>query len=337
MGNAIVQLDLIRNLASGDYQKYIPEGARVGLDGVKRAMEQWTPSQNEFLDVLINKIALTQVKATIAKNKLAIFKSGKLGFGDTIEEIWVNMAETRKFDVEVAEQEVFKRVLPEIDVKYHSGINEMMWKVTVQRSQLNRAFTSEFAFTSLVSKIVQSLYNKRVFDEYLKMKQVFTEAYENERVKVVYGVEYPSDSTKAKEFVKSIKRVSKGMTYLSTEFNADGKLNMTPTNKQVLLLNKDIGIDVPAELLASAFNKGEFDYDVQVVEVDSFGSNTNIIATLVDRDWFQWFDTFEESGSIYNPEGLYWNYTLHHHQLLSYSTFMNAVFFTTEEAPVTEG
>ena len=327
MANVKLALDGLRNLASGDYQERIPSAVQTDITTVGNALLSYTPSQNEFLELLINKIGLTLVESKIAKNKLAVFKRQKLEYGDTVEEIFVQMAKGAEFDPAKAETEVFKRVLPEIDTLFHKVNKEMMWKVTVQRNWLKRAFQSEGAFSRFVSEIVQSIYNGRTFDEYVNMKELFTQAVTKGQAVIVDGLTMPTSDTTAKDFVKAVKRVSKGMTYMSEEFNHKGVSTFTPTSDQVLLIHKDITIDVSTELLASAFNKGEFDYNTQVVEVDGFGTDTKIMAALVDKEWFMVLDTLQETSSIFNPEGLYWNYWVHHHQLLSYSLFKNAVFF----------
>ena len=42
------------------------------------------------------------------------------------------------------------------------------------------------------------------------------------------------------------------------------------------------------------------------------------------------YDTVYRTESIYNPLHLYWNYFLHHHQVIASSPFSNSVGFTTE-------
>lgn len=333
MSNISLVLDNLRYSSSQDYQERIPTAVDTNIQTVGNAILSYDPTTNEFINTLINKIGLTLVDMKIAKNKLAIFKKGMLDYGDTIEEIFIEMAKGTDFNPERAETEVFKRVKPNVKTLFHKINAQMMWKVTVQRNQLKRAFQSESSFSRFVSGIVQTIYNGRVFDEYVNMKQLFTECIANKQAVIVPSVSFPTDQTTAKEFVKAIKSVSKGMTYMSDEYNHAKVQTFTETSDQVLLIHKDANIEVSAELLASAFNKGEFDYNTQVVEVDSFGSDENVVAALVDRDWFMVYDVLQETANIYNPEGLYWNYFVHHHQVLSYSLFKNAVFFYSTTAP----
>lgn len=334
MANVSLVLDTIRNSSSGVYQERVPSAVQTNIQTVGNALLTWEAGQNEFLTNLINKIGLTIVNDKLAKNKLAVFKREKLEFGDTVEEIFIEIAKGTDFNPLRAETEVFKRVKPEVETLFHKINKEMMYKVTVQHNQLKRAFQSEGSFTRFVSAIVQSIYNGRVYDEYINMRELFRTAYKNGQA-VTYDLGIagvPSTQEEAKKFVKAVKSTSKAMSYMSDEFNFKKVHTFTEPSQQVLIIQKDVSIEVSTELLASAFNKGEFDYNTQVVEVDSFGEfttgETPIIGALVDREWFMVLDVLDETGSIYNPEGLYWNHVLHDHDILSYSLFKNAVFFT---------
>ena len=48
------------------------------------------------------------------------------------------------------------------------------------------------------------------------------------------------------------------------------------------------------------------------------------------------FDVYQNMTSVYNTEGLYWNYTLHVWKILSISPFKNAVAFVTQEGKITK-
>src|SRR5699024_11079119 len=50
----------------------------------------------------------------------------------------------------------------------------------------------------------------------------------------------------------------------------------------------------------------------------------------IDKDFSMIYDTLYKAESIYNPKHMYWNYFLHHHQIISSSPFANAIGFTTE-------
>ena len=61
----------------------------------------------------------------------------------------------------------------------------------------------------------------------------------------------------------------------------------------------------------------------------------NLAGVLMSRRWFQVWDNLEDSGSIYNPQGLYWNYVHHMWRTVSFSPFQQAVAFMTNPGTAT--
>src|SRR5690606_28426995 len=114
---------------------------------------------------------------------------------------------------------------------------------------------------------------------------------------------------------------------MSTDFNPAGKMQRADKSEQVLLIHKNVDTNVSTDLLAWAFNSNNFDPNIQKIVIDDFGTMDNTQAVLVDEKFFQVYDTLYQTTSQYNGEGLYTNYWLHHHQLLSASQFFNAVVF----------
>src|SRR5699024_9787033 len=73
-----------------------------------------------------------------------------------------------------------------------------------------------------------------------------------------------------------------------------------------------------------------------VTVIDGFAS-TGLEAVLIDKDWYMVYDQLHKMRTIYNPEGLYWQYNYHVWQVLSVSRFANAVAFVSGDiAPVTQ-
>src|SRR5690606_16693148 len=133
------------------------------------------------------------------------------------------------------------------------------------------------------------------------------------------------DQTSAQEFMRAVKQTSTDFEFMSTDFNPAGVMQKAEKSEQVLLIHKNVDTNISTDLLAWAFNSGNFDPNIQKVVIDDFGSMPNTQAVLVDQQFFQVYDTLYQTTSQYNAQGLYTNYFLHHHQLLSASQFFNAV------------
>lgn len=103
-------------------------------------------------------------------NPWSVFKKGRLEFGETVEEIFVNLAKPHSFDPATAEKEVYKREIPDVRAAFHSMDFQKFYKVTISNDQLRQSFLSWNGITDLIAKIVDSLYTGMRYDEYVTMK-----------------------------------------------------------------------------------------------------------------------------------------------------------------------
>ena len=325
MADNITVLNTIWENGSEEYQARVPVATKQNITDVGNAILTYGSTKNEFLDALVNRISLVMVSSKMAQNKLAIFKKGMIEFGSDIEEIFVGMAEAKPFDVTTAENEVFKREKPDVSSIFHRVNREDFYKVTIEEAQIKRAFLNNDGLGKLTASIMQSLYSADNYDEYVLMKELVS-SYDPQFKSVEVGK--VQDQTTAQDFFRAVKQVSTDMTFMSDNFNAQGKMTYSEKNDQVLLLHKNVETYLNTDLLAWVFNTKNMDFDTQIVVLDDFGSLGNTQAALVDKDWFVVYDKLFQTTNQYNAQGLYWNYWLHHHQLLSTSQYQNAVKFT---------
>lgn len=325
MSNNITVLNTIWENGSDDYQNRVPQATRDNITQVGNAILSYSSAKNEFLDALVNRISLVLVSSKMATNKLAIFKKGMLEYGADVEEIFTEMAKAQPFDVPTAEAEVFKREKPDVDAIFHRVNREDFYKVTIEEAQIKRAFLSSDGLGKLVASITNSLYSADAHDEYILMKQLVSDYVPNFKQINIAKVQ---DQNTAHDFFRAVRQTSTDMTFMSNEFNALGKMQKSERSEQVLLLHKNVDTYLSTDLLAWIFNSAEMEKNMpRVVVLDDFGSASGIQGALVDKNWFMVWDKLYQTTNQYNAQGLYWNYWLHHHQLLSTSQFQNAVLF----------
>ena len=70
----------------------------------------------------------------------ADLKKGYLEFGETVEEVFVNIAKAREFSVEKAAAREFKRTLPDVRSAFHCMNWKVQYPVTIQDEDLRMAF-----------------------------------------------------------------------------------------------------------------------------------------------------------------------------------------------------
>lgn len=355
-------LNVIRNNATINYQNYVPL-ATPNADSIREigAVIMDKPQlQNEFLSALVNRIGRVLITSKMYENPWSMFKKGLLEFGETIEEIFVNIAKPYQFDPAVAESNLFKREIPDVRSAFHIMNYQKYYKTTIQNDQLRQAFLSWQGITDLIAKIVDSMYTGANYDEFQTMKYMLAKHVLDGRM---YPVTIPTVSdTNMKTIVSTIKGVSNNYEFMSSKYNLAGVQNYSMKADQYLLINSKFDATMDVEVLASAFNVDKAEFAGKRVLVDSFGSldidrlnilfagdptYTEISATdlealdaipciLVDKDWFMIFDNYFNFTEQYNGEGLYWNYWYHVWKTFSVSPFANNALFIPGTPKVTK-
>lgn len=331
-GTNVEILNGLRDSMSYTWQERIPVATQDNMRDIANPVLTYEALSNEFINALVNRIALVLVTSKTFYNPLSAFKRGTLQFGETVEEIFVNIAKTHNFDPETAEKEVFNRELPDVMSAFHRINAKNFYKVTVSNEEIRLAFLSEYGISDLIGRIVESLYNGAQYDEFLQMKQLVAEAYAKGQVYPVHVD--PLTEANATTFARKIKSISDTMVLPSTLYNPMGVLNYSNKRDQVLLITANANAYMDVDVLASAFNMDKVEFMGRRVVVDTLG-DPSIVAALVDRDFYMVFNSFEGFTENYNGQGLYWNYFYHVWRIYSRSPFANAIVFTTEMPSVT--
>lgn len=355
-------LNVIRENATQNYRDYVPK-ATADTDSIRQigaVIMDYPNLQNEFLSALVNRIGRVLITSKMYSNPWAMFKKGLLEFGETIEEIFVNIAKPFQFDQAVAESEVFKREIPDVRAAFHIMNYQKFYKATISNDQLRQAFLSWEGITDLIAKIVDAMYTGANYDEFLTMKYLLARHILDGHM---YPVEIPTVSTEnMKTIVSDIKGISNAMEFLSTEYNLTGVATHTPKADQYMLVNSKFDAVMDVEVLASAFNMEKAEFLGKRVLVDSFGkldiarlavlfkddptyigptsdeltALDKIPAVIVDKDWFMIFDNYQNFTEQYNGQGLYWNYWYHVWKTFSVSPFANNALFIPGTPSVTK-
>ena len=346
-------LNAIRNNATQNYRDYVPK-ATPDADSIRQIgaiIMDYPALQNEFLSALVNRIGRVLITSKMYDNPWAFFKKGLLEFGESVEEIFVNIAKPFQFDPAVAETNVFKREIPDVRAAFHIMNYQKYYKATISNDQLRQAFLSWQGISDLIAKIVDAMYTGANYDEFQTMKYMLARHILDGHM---YPVEIPAvETANMKSIVSVVKGVSNKFTFLSPNYNLAGVQTYTDKNDQYMLINSQFDATMDVEVLASAFNMGKAEFSGRGVLVDSFGSlDTDrlaelfagdstykeisseelkaldaIPAVLVDRNWFMIFDNFYNFTEQYNGEGLYWNYWYHVWKTFSVSPFANNALF----------
>ena len=335
MGYSVEILNNIRLNASEEYQARIPEATRNNIASIGQAFQTYTLLYNEFCEALVNKIGKTIINQKMFTNKLAKFKSGGVTSPHDVEEIFIEMAKAEGSYDKDGNNPLGRRELPDVKVIYHRQNRQDYYAISIGDIDFMRVFRSEDTLDTFVRGMINSVYSADQYDEWVAMKNVLA-TYKNSAGDSGYfdyevtDMETAADKhTFAKDFVKTLRKAVQDLSFASTSYNAAGVKTWSDASELVLFVNKDVLVEVDVEQLATAFNRSDTDLKVvpTIIPMDDFGALTDTYGLLVDKDFFRVFDTLVHMEPQRNAQGLFTNYFYHHHQILSASTFKNAVRF----------
>lgn len=331
--NGVDILNAIRNDASLSFQERVPAATQEDIKEYGSAILQFQALQNEFVDALVNRIGKVILSSRLYKNPFAMLKKGMLDYGETIEEVYTSLAKAKIYNPETAETDFMKREMPDVQSIFHKIDYKNLFKVTVQRRDLERAFLSADGVYNLVSDIVSSLYSGMEYDEFITMKQLIVEYAKKG---LFYEVEIPAvTADNMRTIISTVKGYSNKFTFMSTQYNAMNVPTYSDRSSQIIFIDSDFDALMDVEVLAAAFNMDKAEFMGRRILIDNFGELTGAKLLLCDESFFQIYDVLMQFESVRNPEGLYWNYFLHKWTVFSVSRFANAVLFTVPENKIT--
>lgn len=350
-------LNTIRANASYEYQNLVPEITdATEIPKVGEVLYGYPAMANQFLNALVNRIALVRVKSAVFNNAYAELKKGYLEFGETVEEVFVNIAKAREFNPDKGEARELKRTIPDVRTAFHTMNWRVQYPVTIQDEDLRMAFTSVNGVTDLIAKIVDSVYTAAEYDEYLLFKYLMIKG-------IAHGKMYPVSigAGDMSEAAIAFRGTSNKLTFMGKKYNASGVTTTTPKADQYIFMDSDYNASYDVQVLAGAFNMDKADFigklklidDWTTFDNDRFSeimANSdmveevtsaelelmkNVKAVLVDAEWFQIYDNQNKFTEKYVASGMYWNYFYNVWKTVSYSPFSNAVVFVADGATIT--
>lgn len=347
--------------APGGTRTATQQDAVMSLRAIGNIINSYTPLQNAFVGALVNRIARVIITSRLYENPWSIFKKGILEYGETIEEIFVQLAEPYQFNPDDAENTLFKRYKPDVKASFHSMNYQKFYPTTVSEPQLRAAFLSYEGITDLIARIIQQVYTGANYDEWIVMKYMIARAALNG---YIYAVNVPAvTASNARAVTTTMVSMAKNLSYMGTEYNQAGVETYTDPKFLWFILTTDVSSIFDVEVLALSFNMDKAELVGNQIGVDSFGKFDNarlakifandpyttytpftsaeltelksIVGLMVDINWFMIFDNFYTMKEVENGKGLYWNYFYHVWKTFSISPFANAVLFTTATPTIT--
>lgn len=347
-------LNVIRQNASLEYQSSIPTITQEQqIPKVGEVLMGYPALANQFINALVNRIALVRVQSATFNNPYSRLKNGYLNYGETVEEIFTNIARVFVFSEEKAESRELKRYLPDVKSAFHAINWRVLYPVTIEEESLRQAFLSLDGVTDLIARIVDTVYTAAEYDEFLLFKYIIIKAVNS-------GKMYPVsvNVSDIKNAGVAFRGVSNMLTFMSERYNTAGVKNTTPKGRQVLFMDAMFNAQYDVNILAAAFNMDKADFMGRLHLIDDFTTFDNdrwavirsestglesvtsaelavmadVLGVFGDEEFFQIYDNLAKFTEKYVAAGLRWNYFYHTWKTVSTSPFANMVVFVKSTA-----
>ena len=309
-----------------------------------------TAVMNEFMNRLVNRIVYTSFENKYFNNPLQILEGDRIPLGYSGQEIYINPAKGRQYDVNDFAGLLVKYEA-DVKVQYTSVNMDLQYPVTVSRHKLKQAFVSWDSLDNFVMELSNSLYNGAYIDEFRFTKGLVSAAYSSNQVQVRTISAISSEAT-AKTFVQTARELFLNMQLPSTEYNAWAKvggygkdiLTYSRPEDIVFLIRNDVRAYLDVNVLAEAFNMSKADLLGRIIPVDNFDQyddngtkifdGSAIIGFIGDSSWFRIKRQDMYLDEFYNANNRTWQYYLNLTKMYNYSLFANGVVLATSAPSV---
>ena len=297
------------------------------------------------------------VRSAVFNDPYVGLKKGFLEFGESIENVFVEIVKAMDFSAEKAESRELKRYLPKVHSVFHIKNWDVLYPITIEDEQLKKAFLTVDGVSDMIARIIDSVYTGAAYDEYLLFKYMVIKA-------AAAGQMYFQTFDTTGDFDEAaieFRAMSNKLRFMSNLYNEAGVPNTTPIERQVIFMDADFNARFDVKTLAEAFNMEKADFIAsRLYLIDSFTSfdnerlaaivdestqiepvteaeltlMTNVKAMLFDEEWFQVYDNLDKMTEKYVAAGDRWNYFYHVQKTVSHSPYANAVCFVESESEI---
>ena len=295
--------------------------------------EEYQATANQFLSAIYNKVLYSKVMQMEFTNPFKKYDSYPINFGDTIENIFVELPKGYTFDKDATDP--FTKVVPSVKALYQSINYELQYETTIQDSLLRRACINEYGFMNLIDSILGTLAQAMSLDEYDAVRAVLGDAkiYAGGKVE-----EYTNGATDSETAEKMTTLIVDAVTFMklpSKKNNALGVLTCSKPSDLLLVIKADLLNSINLDYLSGVYNLSKVDLINNIIPVASFQvkdatgalKGEDIDFAVIDTTGFENHVALQDGGMIYNPKGKYTNHFYNLWKIVSFKQFCNARAF----------
>lgn len=316
------------------FENRLPQVTQDNIREFGTAVLDYQPTQNAFVDTLVNLIGRVWITYRLFTNPMRVLKKGILEYGDTVELVYTNLAKAHQFDPAQAEEEWMKREIPDVNTAFAKLNYQVFYKQTISDDMLRQAFMSWQGLSDFISSVFNAMYTGAELDEFTTMKNLLAQ-YGTAGKFAVEVIDEVTDNTSAHMALAKMKAVSNKMAFMRSDYNSLGVLTATPKEKQVLIIDADTDAYLAVLGYSTLFNLEPAKVQYRVIVVDEIPIQ-DTHAILIDEDFYAVWDALQKFTRDMNGQGLYWQYWAHYWRIMAVCPFANAVAFVTTAPTITK-
>lgn len=349
----VTALNYMREMSVKDgrvYHQYVPvvtESTTIGEFGAPILDSQNVNVLNDFIG-LLKKVVYTAVYNKTFNNPLAELEGDRMPLGQFIEDVYVNPAQARGFDVNDFAG-LLQKYEAQIATQYLTVNSDLQYCVTITREKIRNAFTSWDNLESLVSAMVNSLFNGAYITRFNQIRGLPLAAFQAGGAKYEV-ITNPTDEATAKALVRKMRADYSKMQVPSTNYNAWQQLKgegafalqtWSDPSDIVVLITADVEALLDVEVMAKAFNITSTEMLGKIYVVPDFNQydkdgnlavdGSMIKAVICDKSFFKIKTQDFAVDEFYNCNNRTWQYMLNDVRMVNWSAFANCKIYTTAE------
>lgn len=225
--------------------------------------------KNAFINA-INLVGLIVISRNGYDDPWHFAEKGNLSFGQSIAEMFVDMAEVYDYNDTVDNVTGFLNTQVPNVLEYVHDLNyQKYYKATISDNQIRMSFLSDNGLFDLVDAVMASMNTAYNYDKYITKKYMLCRRIVDGTVTPVEIAGY--DNKTPRERVTAIKTVSNNMTFMSANYNPAGVYRATPFSEQMLIINTSLEAEISTEVLATSYFLNEAEMKSSAYMVDDFG------------------------------------------------------------------
>lgn len=331
--------NLVISMGSTDLHDRLGTVTEQTIGKVGETILSYTSTKNEFLDVLVNKICGQIFMNKVYTNPLSFFEKEPIPYGSTIENIFVDLINSKNFNENFGKSnnEVGSLIgveKPTAKTEYYSKNFAKKYKISISDEQLRTAFMNPNGLQNLINHVLTVPTNSRNFDDFQMMKGLLANS---ETKEITLSDEYitKSDDLKAKELTKKTRAIVDRFGMMGKVFNIQGVNTFTNSQNIAIITTPEVAANIDVELLATAFNMEKAEMGRRIIKIDSFqkyDKETNqfvaddkVELMIIDEDYIQFRRTLLLSETFRNADQLATNMFTHNQGIACVCGFVNAV------------